>query len=78
MTKENKDIQDDNNFETALAELEEIVKKIETGDLSLDENLELFERGISLTRLCSAKLEHARQRIEKLIDENMVEDMEMN
>ncbi|MBE0522828.1 MAG: exodeoxyribonuclease VII small subunit [Methanosarcinales archaeon] len=78
MTKENKDIQDDNNFETALAELEEIVKKIETGDLSLDENLELFERGISLTRLCSSKLEHARQRIEKLIDENMVEDMEMD
>lgn len=78
MITDNMDIQDDMNFETALAELEEIVKKIEMGDLSLDENLEQFERGIVLTRLCSSKLEQARQRIETLIDENMIEDMEID
>ena len=76
MKENNKNIPGDISFEKAQSELEEIVKKIETGDLSLNENLELFERGIALTRLCSAKLEDARQKIEKLVDENSIEEME--
>ncbi|MCL7415414.1 MAG: exodeoxyribonuclease VII small subunit [ANME-2 cluster archaeon] len=68
---------DEITFEDALAELEDISRKIEEGDLPLDKNLELFERGIALTRLCSSKLESARQKIEKLVDENTIEEMDI-
>ena len=60
-----------------MAELEDITNKIEEGDLSLDESLALFEQGIALTRLCSSKLETARQKIEKLVEENKTEEMEI-
>ena len=69
---------DDTRFEDALHELEEIVKKIENGEHSLEENLEFFERGIALTRQCSSKLDAATQRIKKLVDENGIEEMEMD
>lgn len=72
-----KNRQDTISFEHAHAELEEIVRKIEIGDLSLEENLELFERGIALTRLCSSKLENARQKIEQLIGEDRIEAMQI-
>ena len=68
---------DDINLEDALAELEDITRKIEEGDLSLDESLALFEQGIALTRLCSSKLETARQKVEKLVEENKTEEMEI-
>jgi len=68
---------DDINLEDALAELEDITNKIEEGDLSLDESLALFEQGIALTRLCSSKLETARQKIEKLVEDNKTEEMEI-
>ena len=54
-------------FETALKRLEEIVKKLENGDLSLDSALELFEEGIKLSRLCHTKLEEAERRVEILL-----------
>ncbi|MCK4938092.1 MAG: exodeoxyribonuclease VII small subunit [Methanosarcinales archaeon] len=60
-----------------MAELEDITNKIEEGDLSLDESLVLFEQGIALTRLCSSKLETARQKVEKLVEENKTEEMEI-
>jgi len=69
---------DDTGFEDALHELEEIVRKIESGEHSLEENLELFERGIALTRQCSSKLDAATQRINKLADENGIEEMEVD
>ncbi len=69
---------DDTRFEDALHELEEIVRTIESGELSLEENLELFERGIALTRQCSSKLDAATQRINKLADENGIEEMEVD
>jgi exodeoxyribonuclease VII small subunit len=53
-------------FEEALARLEAIVKNLEDGDLQLEESLRLFEEGISLTRLCAAKLEEAQRRIDVL------------
>ncbi|MCK4928521.1 MAG: exodeoxyribonuclease VII small subunit [Methanosarcinales archaeon] len=68
---------DDINLEDALAELEDITSKIEEGDLSLDDSLALFEQGIALTRLCSSKLETARQKIEKLVEDNKTEEMEI-
>ena len=52
------------DFETALKRLEEIVKKLENGELSLDTALELFEEGIKLSRFCHSKLEQAERRVE--------------
>lgn len=54
-------------FEDALSRLEEIVQKMEAGDLSLDESLKAFEEGIKLVRLCSKKLEETERRIELLM-----------
>lgn len=69
---------DDTRFEDALSELEEIVRKIESGEYCLEENLELFERGIALTRQCSSKLDAAAQRIRKLAAEDVIEEMEID
>ena len=55
------------DFETALKRLEEIVKKLETGELSLDSSLQLFEEGIKLSRFCHTKLELAERRVEILL-----------
>jgi len=55
------------DFETALKRLEEIVKKLEGGDLTLDSSLELFEEGIQLSRLCHVKLGQAERRVEILL-----------
>lgn len=58
------------SFEEALAELEGIVEKLEKGQLSLDESLMLFEKGIKLVRECNDRLKNAQQKVEKLIEEN--------
>jgi exodeoxyribonuclease VII small subunit len=58
------------DFETALKRLEEIVKKLESGDLTLDTSLELFEEGIQLSRLCHQKLGQAERRVEILLKNN--------
>jgi exodeoxyribonuclease VII small subunit len=58
------------SFEESLTELEEIVDKLEKGQLSLDESLMLFEKGIKLVRECNTKLKSAQQKMEKLILEN--------
>jgi exodeoxyribonuclease VII small subunit len=56
------------DFEGAIAELEGIVKKLEEGDLTLEQSLELYERGVQLSRFCHARLEDAERRIEILSD----------
>src|SRR5262249_26327943 len=56
------------DFEGAIAELESIVKKLEEGDLALEQSLELYERGVQLSRFCHARLEDAERRIEVLTD----------
>lgn len=53
----------DFNFESALNELEDIVKTMEQGDLSLDKSLSAFEEGVKLTRDCQQALKNAEQRI---------------
>jgi exodeoxyribonuclease VII small subunit len=55
------------NFEAALKRLEEIVKKLEGGELSLDSALELFEEGIQLSRYCHTTLGQAERRVEILL-----------
>jgi exodeoxyribonuclease VII small subunit len=54
------------DFESALTELDAIVKALEEGDLSLEKSLELYERGVQLSRFCHSKLEGAERRIEIL------------
>jgi exodeoxyribonuclease VII small subunit len=58
------------DFEAALAELEKIVEKMESGEQSLEDALKSFQRGIELTRQCQQGLKQAEQRVEKLIQEN--------
>ena len=55
------------DFEASLAELEGIVEKLEQGELSLDESLKQFERGVQLTRSCQAALTLAEQKVEILL-----------
>jgi exodeoxyribonuclease VII small subunit len=56
------------DFEAAIAELESIVKKLEEGDLALEQSLALYERGVQLSRFCHARLEDAERRIEILTE----------
>ena len=54
------------DFEAAIAELETIVKKLEDGDLTLEQSLDLYERGVRLSRYCHGRLEEAERRVEVL------------
>jgi len=60
------------DFEAAIAELESIVKKLEEGDLPLEKSLELYERGVQLSRFCHSRLEEAERRIEVLNERGQV------
>ncbi len=55
------------SFETLFSELEETVAKLEAGDLTLDESLALFQRGVELAKRCSDMLEKAELRIKELV-----------
>ncbi|NJM13113.1 MAG: exodeoxyribonuclease VII small subunit [Synechococcaceae cyanobacterium SM1_2_3] len=57
-------------FETALAELESLVGQLEHGELSLEESLRRFERGIGLVQSCQNSLRQAEQKVEQLIERN--------
>lgn len=54
------------SFEDTLSELEALVERMESGELSLEESLGAFERGIALTRRCQEALQAAEQRVEIL------------
>ena len=56
------------DFERSLQELEALVEKMETGNLSLEESLKYFERGIGLTRLCQKALAEAEQKVKILLE----------
>jgi len=58
------------DFENALEELEELVTSMEEGELSLEESLQAFEKGIKLTRECQTALKQAEQKVQVLINEN--------
>jgi exodeoxyribonuclease VII small subunit len=55
------------DFERALAELEGLVTRLESGELPLDEALQTFERGVILTRQCQTALKAAQQKVEILL-----------
>ena len=54
------------DFETSLDELETLVEQMESGDLTLEESLQAFERGVALTRSCQNALKSAELRVQKL------------
>ena len=60
------------DFEKKLGRLEDIVEKMETGELSLEDSLKLFEEGVKLSRECNVQLSEAEQKVRLLIgvDEN--------
>jgi len=62
------------DFEAALTELDVIVKKLEDGDIPLEQSLQLFERGVQLSRFCHARLEEAERRIEILNERGQLQD----
>jgi exodeoxyribonuclease VII small subunit len=55
------------DFETAMRDLEELVERLEHGDLPLEESLAAFERGVMLTRACQTALKEAEQKVEILL-----------
>ena len=63
------------NFETSLKELETLVEKMEQGDLSLEESLGHFERGVQLSRNCQQALKAAEQKVEILMKKNGQEEI---
>ncbi|MCX8049927.1 MAG: exodeoxyribonuclease VII small subunit [Methylohalobius sp.] len=54
-------------FEAQLKELEQIVERLEQGDISLEESLKLFEKGVQLARTCEQMLQQAEQKIQILV-----------
>lgn len=53
-------------FEKSLADLEQVVSQLEKGDISLEESIKLYEKGVELTRFCTGELEKAELKIEEL------------
>lgn len=58
------------HFETALTELDQLVEKMEQGDLTLEESLQGFERGVTLARACQEALKTAEQKVQLLTQNN--------
>ena len=75
-----KEKRQDQSFESLFTELKATVAKLESGDLSLDESLALFQRGMELSKKCGEMLDHAELRIKELVPqangEMDVEDFE--
>lgn len=58
------------NFEEALQELERLVSSLEEGELSLEDSMKAFEKGIKLTRECQTALQKAEQKVQILLNES--------
>ncbi|MGF7048595.1 exodeoxyribonuclease VII small subunit [Paenibacillus sp. DS2015] len=58
------------NFEDAMNQLEEIVGELEHGDVPLEKAIELFQKGMGLSQLCSKKLEQVEHKIEMIVEED--------
>ena len=80
MTKKKSDEQSNDaeiDFERALKELETLVSRMESGELSLDESLKAFERGVELTRKCQSSLEAAELKVQTLTKDKELEDSDL-
>ncbi|HEY5599600.1 MAG TPA: exodeoxyribonuclease VII small subunit [Candidatus Manganitrophaceae bacterium] len=67
MAKKEKKEKTEKKFEEALGELEEVVERLESGELSLEESLAAFEQGVRLVKHCNQKLTEVEKRIELLV-----------
>ena len=65
------------DFESALEELEDLVARMEAGDLTLEASLAAFERGVKLTRHCQTALRAAELKVKKLTENNELEDLDL-
>lgn len=69
------------DFEQSMAELETLVNALENGELSLEDSLTAFEKGIKLTKACQQQLDQAKQKVSLLVgdgDELHLEDLDNN
>ena len=66
MAKENEAL----SFEQAMEKLEQIVAKLENGDVPLEKAIDLFQEGMQLSKLCGGKLEQVERKIEMLVEQN--------
>ena len=64
------------NFESALAELEKIVLKLEDDSINLEESVQSFEDGIELVKKCQKQLKEAELKVNKLLDDGSLEESE--
>lgn len=64
------------NFEAALAELEQLVEQMEQGEMSLEQSLKSFERGVALTRQCQQALQSAEHKVQTLLEKGGAETLE--
>ena len=71
-------MKEEKNFEELMKDLEEITNKLEKEDLSLDESVDLFEKGMKISKECNEKLEKAEKRITILINAETREEKEFN
>jgi exodeoxyribonuclease VII small subunit len=71
--KENK-----KSFEDAINELEEVVTKLEKGELSLDDSIQVFQKGIELSKYCNKRLDEVEKKISILIEDENGEFQEKN
>jgi len=63
------------SFENALAELQALVDAMEKGDISLEQSLQAFERGVELTRFCQSALFQAEQKVQQLNADGQIQDL---
>lgn len=63
------------NFEKSMAELEALIEKMDSDELSLEQALKHFEQGIKLTQLCQTALQKAEQKVEILLQKNGSEEL---
>ncbi len=64
------------SFEIALKKLEEVVEKLESGEVSLDQSLKLFEQGVTLVRQCSKRLDEVESKVQVLVSDERGERLE--
>jgi exodeoxyribonuclease VII small subunit len=65
------------NFESALADLAEIVRQMEEGQLPLEESLAAYKRGAELLQFCQKSLQHAEQQVRILNEQNNLQDFQI-
>lgn len=63
------------DFETALAQLDSLVSRMESGTLPLDESLAVYEKGVELARICQQRLDHAEQQV-KVLQGNLLRPLD--